>query len=261
MPCLTRPAQGVHAARHGRVGIGLVSVRCLLRGVPLFFAAAPRTPLRVLGIIALDTLHVLRHSEPLPRHRIRELATFLDFQGCTNAAWDHKDACGTQYQAIRRRLEHAGLGPCIEAYLGRLEALEGRRPRVGGDARRFDDVRSYREEVARLSLGAAAAIALHGGCLDEGIRSTRCDGDVETLFRILMQCQIIDDVLDYPADLAAGLPSFLTACASLPQAMELTALASRSYAGREGTAGDAVFPLRLALSIVTAVTKLVRAGR
>jgi hypothetical protein len=35
--------------------------------LPLFFCATPRTPLRVLGIIALDTLHVLRHSRPLPR--------------------------------------------------------------------------------------------------------------------------------------------------------------------------------------------------
>lgn len=249
-------------ARHGRVRIGLVSVRCLLRGMPLFFRAAPRTPLRVLGIIALDTLHRLRHSEPLPRRRVRELAAFLDFQGCANAAWDHKAVSAAQYQAIRQQLEHAGLGSCIEAYLDRLEHLEGRRPPVGGDSRHFDDVRSYREEVARLSLGAAAAIALHSGRLDEGIRSTRCDSDVETLFRILMQCQIIDDVLDYPADLGAGLPSFLTACASLPQAMDLTALASRSYAaGSERPAADAVFPLRMALSVVTTMTKLVKAGR
>lgn len=249
-------------ARHGRGRVGLVSVLCFLRGVPLFFRAAPRTPLRVLGIIALDTLHVLRHSEPLPRRRVRELAAFLDFQGCTNAAWDHKAVCEAQYRAVRQRLESAGLGSCIEAYLGRLDELEGRRPPVGGDRRHFDDVRWYREEVARLSLGAAAAIALHDGRLDEGIRSTRCDSDLETLFRILMQCQIIDDVLDYPADRAAGLPSFLTACASLPQAMDLTAGASRSYAGGRGrAAGDAVFPLRVALFVVTAVTRIVEAGR
>ena len=138
-----------------------MSVTCLLRGLPLFFRAAPKTPLRVLCIIALDTLHVLRHSQPLPRKRISELATFLDFQACTNAAWDHKDLCEAEYQAIRQRLEKAGLGSWIEEYLGRLRELERRRPSIGGDHRRFDEVRSYREAVARLSLATVTAIALN----------------------------------------------------------------------------------------------------
>ena len=236
----------------------LVSVGCLLRGLPLFFRAAPRTPLRVLGIIALDTLHVLRHSQPLPRKRISELAMFLDFEGCTNAAWDHKDLCDAQYRAIRQRLEQAGLGLCVEEYLGRLRELESGRPSIGGDRRRFDEVRVYREAVARLSLATAAAIALNAEWRDADIRAAHCDGDVDTLFRILMQCQIIDDVVDYTEDLSAGLPSFLTASASLPQAMELTAKAARSYAASpEHSAGTGVFPLRVALRVVTAVTRLV----
>ena len=98
----------------------LVAFGCLLRGVPLFFRAAPRTPLRVLGIVALDTLHVLRHSRPLPRQRISELAMFLDLEGCTNALWDHKGLCSTEYLALRQQLERAGLGSCIKAYLERL---------------------------------------------------------------------------------------------------------------------------------------------
>ena len=78
------------------------------------------------------------------------------------------------------------------------------------------------------------------------------------LFRIVMQCQIIDDVLDYTEDVSAGLPSFLTASASLPQAMELTAKAARSYAASPGcSSGDGVFPLRMALCVCTALTKLV----
>ena len=40
--------------------------------------------------------------------------------------------------------------------------------------------------------------------------------------------------------------------------MELTAKAARSYAAsRERSSGDGVFPLRMALCVVTAVTKLV----
>jgi hypothetical protein len=244
----------IHSARYGRMRISLVSVTCLLRGLPLFFSATPKTPLRVLGIIALDTLHVLRHSQALPKKKVGELAMFLDLAGCTNAAWDHKDRCEAEYLAIRQRLEQAGLGSCIEEYLSRLRELERRRPSIGGDQRRFDDVRAYREAVARLSLATAAAIALNAECLEETIRATQYDSDVETLFRILMQFQIIDDVVDYAEDLSAGLPSFLTASASLPQAMELTAKAARSYAA--SARRSSVFPLRLALSVVTAMTAL-----
>jgi hypothetical protein len=245
-------------ARHGRIRSSLVSLACFLRGLPLLFCAAPKTPLRVLCLIALDTVHVLRHSQPLPRKRMSELATFLDFQACTNAAWDDKDLCEPEYQAIRQRLEKAGLGMWIEEYLGRLRELERRRPSIAGDHRRFAEVRSYREAVARLSLATVTAIALNNESLEDGIRATHCDGDVHTLFRIVMQCQIVDDVLDYTEDWSARLPSFLTASASLRQAMALTAEAARSYAAGPGrSSADGVFPLRVALGVVTGVTMLV----
>ena len=241
-----------------RVRASLVSVACLLRGLPLFFCSAPRTPLRVLCIIALDTLHVLRNSEALPRERMSELATLLDFLACTNAAWDNKYLCEAEYQAIRQRLENAGLGLCIEDYLRGLRELESQRPSISGDHRCFDEVRSYREAVARLSLATVTGIALDGEWLEAEILATQCDRDLDTLFRIAMQCQIIDDVVDYAEDRAAGLPSFLTACASLPQAMALTANAARDYAAsREHSSGNGVFPLRMALRLCTAVTKLV----
>jgi hypothetical protein len=245
-------------ARRGRLRASVVSIACLLRGLPLFFRAAPRTPLRVLCIIALDTLHVLRHARRLPRQRISELAMFLDFQACTNAVWDQKDLCEAEYQAIRQRLERAGLTVWIEGYLSQLRELERRRPSIGGDDRRFDEVRSYREAVARVSLAAVTAIALNAEPLDDHIRATHSDGDLDTLFRIAMLCQIIDDVLDYTEDLAGGLPSFLTASASLPQAITWTAEAAGEYAASRGrSSDDAVFPLRMALPVVTAVAKLV----
>ena len=240
------------------VRASLVSIACFVRGLPLFFRAEPGTPLRVLGIVALDTLHVLRHAQPMPRSRVRELAAFLDFAGCTNAAWDHKRLCQGRYRAIQQRLDEAGLGACVQAYLARLRDLESRRPRIGGDRRRFDEVRSYREAVARLSLTMAAAIALNDPCREVDIDAAQLDGDLDTLFRILMQCQIIDDVLDYSADLSAGLPSFLTASTSLPQAMQWTAGAARYYAaGAARSTGDGVLPLRVALSVMTALTTLV----
>ena len=186
------------------------------------------------------------------------MATFLDFQACTNAVWDRKDLCAAEYRALRQRLEQAGLGVWIEEYLSRLRELEIRRPPIGGDHRRFDEVRSYREAVARLSLASITAIALNAECLEDGIQATHGDSDVAALFRMAMQCQIIDDVIDYRKDLSAGLPSFLTASASLPQAMALTAEAARSYAPSGGrSAGGVVFPLQAALYVVTVVTKLV----
>jgi hypothetical protein len=238
-------------------------VACLLRGLPLFFGAAPKTPLRALCIIALDTVHALRHAQPLPRKTSKDLAMFLDFQACTNALWDGKGLCAAEYRALRQRLEEAGLRVPMEEYLSQLRELESRRPGIGGDHRRFHEVRSYREAVARLSLAAVAAIALNDGCLDDGIQATHCDGDVATLFRMAMQCQIIDDVVDYRNDLCAGLPSFLTASASLPHAMAATAETARSYAaGRAGPAGDGIFPLRVALHGISAVTRVVvAAGR
>ena len=231
---------------------------CLVRGLPLFFRAAPRTTLRVLCIIALDTVHVLRNSRRLPRERREQLATFLDFQACTNAVWDGKDLCVAEYRAIRQRLEKAGLGLWITEYLARLGELESRRPSPGGGRQHFDDVRSYREAVVRLSLATITAIGLKAECLEDAMRATDCDGDVAALFGMAMQCQIIDDVVDYREDLLGGLPSFMTAIAPLPQAMALTAEASRSYAAsRERSAGAGVFPLEVALCLITAVTKLV----
>ena len=250
--------------RHQRywkaVWASVVSAICFLRGLPLFFRAAPKTPLRVLGIIALDTLHVLRYSQPLPRKTISDLALFLDLAGYANAAWDHKRPCEEEYQAIRCRLESADLGARTEAYLGRLQELESGRPSISGGGQRFDEVRSYREAVARLSLATAADIAFDVKRRESGdgdVCASHCDSDVDTLFRILMQCQIIDDILDYREDVSASLPSFLTA-ASLPLALALTATAAHSYAEEpERSSGDVVFPLRVALRAFTAATTLV----
>jgi hypothetical protein len=273
---LTATEAGDTRVRPGPLRAALVAITCFLRGLPLFFCPAPGTPLRVMCIVALDTIHVIRYTQPLSRQRREQLATLLDFQACTNAVWDGKRLCVAEYQALRQRLEEAGLGSWITEYLGRLRELETRRPSIGGDRRRFDDVRAYREAVARLSLATITAVALNGQCLEDGIRATYCDGDVATLFRMAMQCQIIDDVVDYRKDLSAGLPSFLTACASPALAMALTAEAARSYAVSrdcvraddlglsevegmrpERSAEGGVFPLHVALYVVTAVTKLV----
>ena len=230
----------------------LAAVRCLLRGLPLLFRAAPKTPLRVLAIVALDTVHVLRTSRPLPRKKLGELALVLDFQADTNAAWDLKVRSREEHLSTLQRLETAGLGGYLGEYLGRLRALEGGRPPIGGDRRNFDAARAYREEVARLSLATVTAIALDAPGVEDAIRATRCDGDLDTLWRMAVLCQVIDDVVDYRSDLSAGLPSFLTSTATLSEAAAWTAGAARSYAAEARGA----YALRVALGVVSAVARL-----
>jgi hypothetical protein len=186
------------------------------------------------------------------------LAALLDFGACANASFDRKYCCRDEYRRTLQLLEDAGIGLSVVEYLRRLRELESRRPFPGGDYWQFREVRLYREAVVRLSLGMVAATASGNQSLDAGIRATDCDADLKILFRIVMQCQIIDDVLDYREDLSAGLPSFLTATRSLSQAFELTRLAALGYADDRDLprTGD-ILPLRSALFLISACAKLV----
>jgi hypothetical protein len=155
-------------------------------------------------------------------------------------------------------LKKAGIGSSVAEYLRRLWDLESRRPLPGGDDWQFQKVGSYREAVVRLLLGMVAATVNDDPCLDEGIRATYCDPHLEILFRIVMECQIIDDVLDYAKDMSARLPSFLTAAKSLSLAFELTQLAALGYGEQRDLprTGDCL-PLRSALYLVAMCTKLI----
>jgi hypothetical protein len=141
--------------------------------------------------------------------------------------------------------------------MSRLRDLENRRPSPGGDARQHRKAQAYRESVIRLSLGMIAATALENLTIEDGILATYRDEDLETLYRIAMLCQIIDDVLDFAADSDDGLPSFLTAAASPPQALALTSDAAMRYADQGGLpSAPHVFPFRVALLGISAVAKL-----
>src|SRR5262245_33632616 len=119
-----------------------LAIRCVLRSVPLLFFRTPKTPLRVLAIMALDTIHVLRFARPISWKDRRNVALFLDFQSCTNAVWDHKPLHEGEYVVLRARLEAAGLGACVAYYLARLRHLECDRPSAGLGDRNFAEVRT-----------------------------------------------------------------------------------------------------------------------
>ncbi len=247
----------------GRCSAILTSATSFLRAIPLFFASTPKTPLRVLCVIAFDTLHVMRHARPMSQDKLTALAALLDFGACANAALDGKHYCRTEYDENWQKLQNAGLELLVDDYLSRLRNLEIQRPSPGGDDQRFGEIRTYREAVARISLGLIAAATLgdadsgfHGGMVDS--ESFHADTELDALFRIVMLCQIIDDVIDYPTDLSAALPGFLTATASLPRALALTAQAGKEYAtGITRTKTGAIFPLRIALILVSVITRLI----
>ena len=246
-----------------RIASTLTSVGSVRRCLPLFVSARPRTPLRVLCVMAFDALHQLRYSKPLPVATHRVLAALLDFGACTNAIVDEKAYRRKELELTRQILDEAGLHSMVEEVLRRLSDLEGRRPSPFGDDRQFHEARSYREAVARLWLGTVAATAAGSRSLEEGIQATYADDVLEVLFRIVMQCQIIDDVLDYSRDASAGLPSFLTASASLPDAIERTRQAACEYAHHRDLrrSGD-LLPLRVALGAASIGAKLmIRFGR
>jgi hypothetical protein len=245
-------------ALYDRISSILIAVISIVRGLPLFLCARPKTPLRVMCIMAFDMLHMLRNAKRLPMPKLRVLGALLDFGACANAALDNKDFCQEEWRITLQLLEEAGIRSPVIEYLRRLRNLESSRPLPGGDHWQFQKVELYREAVVRLSLGIVATTANINRCLDEGIRATHCDADLNILFRIVMHCQIIDDVLDYSKDVSAGLPSFLTASNSLPQALELTRLAALGYADDRDLPRTAdAFPLRSALFLVSACTKLV----
>ncbi len=242
----------------GRFSSLLIAVGSFWRGLPFFLAARPKTPLRVLCLMSFDTLHRLRASQRIPVQRLSTLAALLDFGASANAAFDGKKFCSREFHTTRQLLEEAGFGSIAEEYWRRIQELERQRPNPGGNRLQFQRVRAYREEVVRLSLGVLTQTVFGLKCLDDAIRALNAEDDLTLVFAIVMQCQIIDDVVDYSKDAAAGLPSFLTAAESLPQSFELTCRAARSYAENQSVSQSGhLLPWRLALFIVSAIAKLV----
>ena len=230
---------------------------CVASGIPLFIASRPKTPLRVLCIIAFDTIYLLRTSQRISISQTRTLAAILDFGACANAALDGKHFCPNEYKVAQERLETAGLAPLVESYVRRLRELESQRPLPGGLSRNFSPVQHYRESVVTLSLGMIVAAIFGSNDIQQGMGAIHRDNDFRILFRIVMQCQIIDDILDYSKDLRSELPGFLTATDTLRESIEMTDRASCTYGNSaELVRSTQTFTLRLALFALTAAARI-----
>jgi hypothetical protein len=241
--------------RTGRFGASLAAAISFLRGLRFFFCNRPRTPLRVLCLMAFDTAQILRKPGRLSTHTLQTLAALLDFGACANRFFDGKGFSRREYGATRRLLKRARTRVAVNEYVSRLRDIEKRRPSAGAGDWQPGTIQSYRESVIRLSLGVVAATALDM-TIEEGVRATHSDEVVEMLYRIVMLCQVIDDVRDFTSDLDDGLPSFLTAHASPSQALALTCDAATRYARQPGVPSSPhVFPFRVALLGVYALAK------
>jgi hypothetical protein len=244
-------------SRPGRIAACLIATISFVRGLPLFVSSRPRSPLGVLCLMAFDTVAVFRDSRRLSSHTLKTLASLLDFGACVNDFFDGNEFSRREYRATRRLL--VGTSTCVlmNEYVSRLRDLEKRRPSPGGDARHHRTVQSYRESVVRLSLGMVAATALDNLSIDDGIQATYHDAEIETLYRIVMLCQIIDDVLDFATDIDNDLPTFLTAHTLPREALSLTSEAATRYADGGGLPTSRhLFPFRVALLAISALAKL-----
>lgn len=243
-------------AQPGRLKASLSAVLSFLRGLPLFVARRPRTPLRVLCILAFDTVHLFRYSRRMSKQTLENLALLLDFGASANDFFDKSGFSRQEYRATRRLLEKAQIGTTVNEYIIRLREIENRRPSSGGDDQQHQKVQAYRESVVRLSLGMVAATAFGNLTVEEGIQAIEHDEDLEMLYRIVMLCQIIDDVLDLAKDTDNEVPSFLTAHTSPSQALILTSDAATRYVRGGMPASPHLFPFRMALLGMLALTKV-----
>src|SRR5262249_10636042 len=104
-------------AIYAGVSAMLVTVRSIVRGLSLIISARPKTPLRVLCIVAFDALHLLRKGKPLPMLKLKMMAALLDFGACANAAFDNKNCCWHECRRTMKLLEEAGIRSLVVEYL------------------------------------------------------------------------------------------------------------------------------------------------
>lgn len=209
--------------------VGVTAVISLCRVVPFLWRERPATPLRILCMAAFDTVSMLRHCRRIRPDRLQDLAVLLDHAACLNRFYDEKGFSQQEYLATKKQLASAGIQQLAEVYRTWLRCLEQQRPAIGAESWEFHQARRYREEVVELSLALLSAQVFERASLDESLASLNREEDMQLLLRIVMQCQVIDDVLDYRTDHFAGLPSFLTTSQTIAQGLAQTRRASRGY--------------------------------
>jgi hypothetical protein len=240
-----------------------VAVRSFWCGATIYMSGRAGTPLRGLCIAAFDFLHRNRHAAPLDPQSREALAALIALGALANRLLDGKVGdCGPAVSKelwatlhVLKATQHRVL---VQSYLKSIGTLERGRPAADNTPQGFASVVAYREDVIRLSLGAVAGIAGFSADLPAGIRATHNDDALNALYRIVMQCQIIDDVFDYRQDRAAGLPTFLSAHDDVTRALSEVRRAVKHYSdGRFSVQSGEMLLLSVSLAMTTRVARIV----
>jgi len=201
------PTDGQETGRIvARNGYGIPATAAAFAMNLRFFATKrPGTPLRVASVIAIDA--VLRgRGKSLKSAQRRAVIEAMELGALLNDRFD-----GDLYpaQALRSAVSwfrNSSSRELVKNYAKLLRLYERGRPqREEGLAA----ITSYRENVNRLSLAMLWALASDTS-LEAAQREIHSDNSLQLLFRIIMQCQLIDDVLDIRKDRLQRLPSFAT---------------------------------------------------
>lgn len=228
----------------------------LMRSLPLFFARRPGTPLRVLCVAAFDAVCRLRCGHRLSDAVIQQLVAILDYGAAVNDFFDRSGFSHEEYRATLRLLDDTGMRCIAREYRSCLRDLEQSRPVPWGDTSNFEQIRQYRESVVCISLNTLAAVAFQNQPQTVGNRTGCSDQDIEVLFRLVMLCQIIDDVRDFATDTERRLPSFLTAQMSADDSIASTVSAAMHYAEPDDVSRlPRLFPFRMAIRAVFRVAQ------
>lgn len=182
------------------------AVRASIETLPMFLTLKPGTPLRGLAWVAL-TAAARSRGFVMTKDQHRATVATMEFGAVLN---DYLDGDLHDRSVLKSHAKWLAASPhrdVIRLYVKRLIEFELNRPKIGAS---FESCRDYREEVNRLSLAVLWAVASNTSLAAAEVQIID-DGDLRLLFGIVMQAQIIDDALDFEADMRRRLPSLANA--------------------------------------------------
>lgn len=231
---------------HAWMGIP-AALGALVANLPLLVARRPRTPLRVLAVVAITAALRSRGVTLRPASR-RAVIEAMELGALLN---DRFDGGVADPAALREQVVWFARSPHRElvwCYAKRLRRYERCRPSPGEP---IAVVKSYREDVNRISLALLWALA-SGTKLAAAELETWQAEDLRLLFNLVMLIQVLDDLLDAGHDRSLKLPSFATGPGATAAALHAVVSV---YAAATPWRFDGNFCLRLAVGIVAICTR------
>jgi hypothetical protein len=174
-----------------------------MRNFPLFFSRQPTTPLRVLALVAIST-SLRSRALLLTNERRQALVRVMELGALLNNRFDGDPYDPGTVRRILAWFRDSTFRPIVAHYLSQLRKTENNRPLHGDEV---GSIKSYREQVNRLSLATLWAIA-SGTDPVTSAAQLRYQNDLGLHFRIIMLIQLIDDIIDRGRDTRRQLPSF-----------------------------------------------------